>query len=452
MRANLFRLVFAALLAHGAARAAEPGVPPRVPRAVTDADGTTLFVTDSKARVAAIDLKTGETLWTSTDAQRPLALTAKGLLAQGPDKDNRNALRLVVLDPKARGKVVARSPALDVPEGFDYDSDRTEHSEGGAPPGLFRGTVFRIRATVEEGTAVVSWFAIARGSGRVPYARSAEGSWRFDLTTGETKQSASAARTDPAPTADRLSTWGREPIPFEAEFKKRLAVPAGTPLPTPSGEPWLRAGTWHELVLRNPVGDEILPGVSLHRWDAKAGKFHEPITLARVSLVGKLAVGPKFGLSGVGPATGGRTVLIVPAADTEEEKRALLFSSETGKKVAEIAFPNGQIELLSNDGFALVTRSSARVKGALDARLYDTATGKEVRAFEVRTGDPWPTNSATRVAGFVGPRAYFVKYSVGGVTDPDLATELTAFDTVEGKKLWSVPLVSRTRSTHLNTP
>lgn len=451
MRANLSYLFLAALFAHGTARAGELVVPPRVPHAVADADGTTLFVTDEKARVAAIDLKTGETLWTSTDAQRPLALTAKGLLAQATDKENRNALRLVVLDPKARGKLAVRSPALEVPEGYDYDFDRTEYAEGGAPPGLFRGTVFRIRAALEDGTAVVSWSAIARGSGRNRYSRRAEGSWRFDLTTGAVKKGASAEHTDPAPTVELPSTWGSEPFARPAELNKRLEVPSGTPLPSLHSE-WLRDGTGHALVLRHPVGDEVLPGVTLHRWEAKTGTLQDPFLLARVSLVGKLVVGSHFGASGVTPAADGRTVFVVPSADTELEKRALLFSAATGKKVAEIAFPNGQIELVADDGFALVTRASERAKGALDARLYDTATGKEVRAFGVTAGDAWPANAATRVVGIVGPRVYFVKQQVGGPAGVGTATELTAFDTVAGKKLWSVPLANRTRSTYLNTP
>ena len=90
--------VLAIVAANLPAARAELCVPPTIPAGAADPNGTAFYVTNAKGTVEAVDLKTGETLWETDEAYRPLAVAGKKLIAQARVKDKPNAIRLVLLD------------------------------------------------------------------------------------------------------------------------------------------------------------------------------------------------------------------------------------------------------------------------------------------------------------------------------------------------------------------
>jgi hypothetical protein len=114
------RLVLMAALAAPAALTAFPGEPERacrvllLPGGVADLAGRTGFVANATSGIDAIDLVTGELLWQTAEAQRPLVASGDRLYAHTVGKDNH--LRVVACDLTRRGAVLLKSAPLTLPD------------------------------------------------------------------------------------------------------------------------------------------------------------------------------------------------------------------------------------------------------------------------------------------------------------------------------------------------
>lgn len=85
------------------------------PGVVVDVDGRQLYVMSPSGEVEAIDIDTGNLLWASDQAARPLAVGGGTLVAQADKTASPSALGLVVLNVE-RGLTVARSSVALPPE------------------------------------------------------------------------------------------------------------------------------------------------------------------------------------------------------------------------------------------------------------------------------------------------------------------------------------------------
>jgi hypothetical protein len=164
---------------------------------VIDPNQPVAYVMTPQRGIAAIDLLTGATKWTTNDAAKPLALSGNRLLSQVEPQTATNRLELVSLNTQNRGTASAKS-ATNLPEGVRV-------FVGDALAGLFT-TVARTEA---GGDVTVTWSWLphtlggmnpdaergtrpftARETGRVT---ATTGAIRINPTTGATSRVASLA-------------------------------------------------------------------------------------------------------------------------------------------------------------------------------------------------------------------------------------------------------------------
>jgi hypothetical protein len=101
--------------------------PQILPSGVLDPSGKTGYVTNAEGGIDALDLSTGDVLWTSKEARRPVLVVGDQLYAQAPVKAKANALRVVVLDVTDKGKGVRESEPITFPEWVSVE-ERHAHS------------------------------------------------------------------------------------------------------------------------------------------------------------------------------------------------------------------------------------------------------------------------------------------------------------------------------------
>jgi hypothetical protein len=135
----------ALILVAYAAAAAEKDGPAFVPfpGGIADVEGNVGYITGLDGAIEALNLETGKVLWQSKEAQRPIALAGKMLLAQAMLKSN--SVRVIGFDEK--GKKVFESEPITFP---DWLSDK---AAGG------RSLVSQAR--VSEGELWLRWRARA---------------------------------------------------------------------------------------------------------------------------------------------------------------------------------------------------------------------------------------------------------------------------------------------------
>jgi hypothetical protein len=166
---------------------AQPVVP--LPAGIADPAGRTGYVANPAGGIDAIDLVTGDVLWQTTEAQRPLLAAGERLYAQAGVK--RNRLRVLAFDLAHKGEVVLESDAVVLP--------------AWAVAGEAPGHSFAIRARLERGQLLLTWEARAWhfGPRPTPEAEAAArhhsvGAARIDLNTGEVRLQAHEAAPTPA--------------------------------------------------------------------------------------------------------------------------------------------------------------------------------------------------------------------------------------------------------------
>jgi hypothetical protein len=186
--------------------AQEKTVPRHLPGGgVADPAGKSCFFPNTSGGIDALDLGTGNLLWTSKDANRPLLATENRLFAQ---QGNTNEVRVLVLDSSKEGKRVFESQPIIFP---DWVSVQVAY-----------GRSFRSSARVDIKGFWLSWEArafYAGGARPTPQIekaarKEASGVARVDLDTGKIKPL----------DADKIAAGKFFPIPAEAVTPKAGAL------------------------------------------------------------------------------------------------------------------------------------------------------------------------------------------------------------------------------------
>lgn len=177
------------------------------PGVVVDADKRVCYAMNTRAGIDAIALPSGETLWTTSLAQKPLLPLDNLLVAQAESKGG--TLNLVVLDVTTRGSQEA-TVSVDLPDGVRANID-----DGPA-------TKFRVRARPTTGGFTVAWtYTETDMRGAEPPAtappspaRQMQGAFRVDAGTWTVATSQPDTSTPPLPAKlARLVEAGRLTTP-----------------------------------------------------------------------------------------------------------------------------------------------------------------------------------------------------------------------------------------------
>jgi hypothetical protein len=157
-----------------------------IPGGLADPAGKIAYLASASDGIEAVDLESGQAIWESKDAQRPLALAGDQIIAQAPRGQSKiNTINVIVLDAPS-GKVISRAQPITLPDWVAVD--------GGI------GLSFSSTAAMEGNDLVISWHAerqFAKGvtfAGSVPPTQEAmaaarkieSGEARVDLGSGAT--------------------------------------------------------------------------------------------------------------------------------------------------------------------------------------------------------------------------------------------------------------------------
>ncbi len=229
-----------------------PGAQGPVPKSIplpggfADPAGRTGFVASAVGGIEALDLKTGEVLWESIEAQRPLLLAGSRLIAQAGTR--RNRFRILVYEALT-GECVLESDPVVLPAWV---------VTGSAP-----GRSFEARWRLERNLLVCAWEAEACYAGldnptkeqREAARKRASGSARIDLDTG-------IVEMGPAEKAEP------EPPPKPLKELEKLSVR------------WLGTiGAFTSAVVLHQTPEE--QSLVLLLWDPASGKASPPRVLLR---------------------------------------------------------------------------------------------------------------------------------------------------------------------------
>jgi hypothetical protein len=186
-----------------------------IPGGLAEPTGKIAYLASANEGIEAVDLESGQPIWESKEAQRPLALAGDQLIAQAPRGQAKiNTINVVIIDAPS-GKVVSHANPIVLPDWVAVD--------GGI------GLSFSSTAGIEGNELVLSWHAerqFAKGvtfaGGQPPTqeaiaaARKIEsGQARVDLGTG-----VATVETDRVPQPLR----GPRALPYYDVGDKRLSL------------------------------------------------------------------------------------------------------------------------------------------------------------------------------------------------------------------------------------
>jgi hypothetical protein len=155
-----------------------------IPGGLADSAGKVAYLASASDGVEAVDLESGQAIWESKEAQRPLALAGDQLIAQAPRGQSKiNTINVVILDAPS-GKLVSHANPIVLPDWVAVD--------GGI------GLSFSSTAGIEGNELVLAWHAERQFAKGVTYAGSTpptqeaiaaarkieSGQARVDLNTG----------------------------------------------------------------------------------------------------------------------------------------------------------------------------------------------------------------------------------------------------------------------------
>jgi hypothetical protein len=127
-----------------------------IPGGLADLPGKVAYVASANDGVEAVDLESGQTIWESKEAIKPLALAGDQLVAQAPRGQSKiNTINLVILDAPS-GKVVSNAQPVVLPDWIAVD--------GGI------GLSFSSVAAMEGNEMVLYWHAERSFAKGVTYA------------------------------------------------------------------------------------------------------------------------------------------------------------------------------------------------------------------------------------------------------------------------------------------
>jgi hypothetical protein len=146
---------------------------------VADADGKVGYFPNTTGGIDALDLATGQVLWSTQEANRPLLATKDRLYARTPVKGAANQVRVVVLDATQKGKRLLESRPVVFPAWVSV--------------GVAYGRSFTATARLADGKLLLAWQArawYAGGARPTPEVeraarKQASGVARIDLRSGQ---------------------------------------------------------------------------------------------------------------------------------------------------------------------------------------------------------------------------------------------------------------------------
>ncbi len=285
--------------------------PPLLPKGVADPDGRTGYFAVDTGGIDAVDLADGSLLWHTGTASRPLYVSGERLIAQRPEPGKPNASRIVLLDLARHGEPVLTSDPVVLPDWVEARSWDPE--------------TFRVQARIEGGALVLDWEARSRYTGGAAPSRevlreaqrSAGGTVRVDLETGEVGGQAAEARRAPM---------------RSAELREAVSPPVSPEIVWQT-EPWT-AGDRQASLAMEESGDAMSLLLETQGSGASRGAG-ERMELARgAALVPSLS-------------PDGRYVLVEPDEPDEKNegrKPWWIFDASTGQRVATVPHEEGATE------------------------------------------------------------------------------------------------------------
>ena len=370
LRAKLAQYTALLLLPGGCATAAPPAGsgsdPPSFELSsgvVLEPDPPVAYLMVPEGGIEAVDCVTGETLWKTTEAAKPLAVFGRRLIVQKEAAGRTDVLPIGILDSRdgSGASVAARVP---LPPGT-----RALVNQG-------LGVSFTVRAWEEQGDLIVAWEYLEQDvtgtsplPGAVPFLHRAAAAARVDLDSGRIEPLAAAAPSRAAP------------LPPEVQ---RL-VDAGE----------LRQAPWRVGKILAAVTDQTAQAgqrrVVLGRWDAATGAPLREVTLFAGRPLAQLLSADRRHL----------LVSSLTDAGTGVWKRYLwsIFSLASGELVAEMRHHR------SADRFSILGATLLHLSQPFGRRVGDEWVEEplKLRAVDLGSGaERW--SRALRDTAYRGPR------------------------------------------------
>lgn len=319
------------------------------PGVIVGADRCTAYLMNTQGGIDAVDLSSGESIWTTSRAAKPLLLHGDLLIAQAAEAPGRSGVfRIVGLNTTAKGEPVFEAD-VELPEGVSaFVSDG---------PGI----TFRASARISEVDLIVSWlFSEQPISGAYIEAdatafRQVTGTARIDLETG---------RVEPLGSDETPSLNG----PQLPDNLARLVESGSLP-----GRLWRL-----DNVLISPalITDDDGERILLKRWNGETGEALPEISIRSNGLTVRY------------PSADYRHLLTSKLVETSprvwEKYLWVIFSLETGVRVAEVRnFEPGAWFFISGSSLIQEVQPQGRLVDGVGVeeprklRAIDLASGAE---------------------------------------------------------------------------
>jgi hypothetical protein len=348
LRFLLVALLFGSEVALAAPAPRSSGESAALPLGVADAEGKTGFFANATGGIDAVNLATGEVLWESKEASKPLAVHRGKLAAQRAVAGKPNVVEVVFLDT-AKGKSSRVSDPVVFPDWVSV--------------GLTHGRSFSSSAHIHRDALHLSWEAhafYAGGAAPTPAImerarKHASGVATIDCATGKVEMHNPVA--------------SKPEVPEALQKIKSQQYWTGRDWKT---DPLLIGDTVSALNVENlGKGESVL---RLKRWDLASGDEKETVELLR----GK-ALWPQ--VSG-----DGRFVFVHQALGKDQlpagDYAWWIFDLHSGKQVAKVPFEPGMTDLalVAEKVFFLVPGPRKGPPG------FGMDTPRLVRAIDAKTG------------------------------------------------------------------
>lgn len=268
------------------------------PGVIVSADRSVCYLMNTNGGIDAVDLATGDARWTTTEAQKPLALVGDTLIAQSEVEGRSGVLRLVMLDVAGGG---SREAEVDV--GLPQD---VQAAIDDGP-----GTRFRIDVRELEGDLIAEWSysesPVRGGAEDEAEAHQVSGAFRIDSETWDVL---------PAD-AGEIPIVPLEPLPARLlDLEEAGRLPARL---------WPSDGVYAAAIRRREAGASR---TVLKRWRVADGDSLPDVTLFTGSYTIRY------------PSADGRHLLVSRTDRTPPDVGGfdwLVFSLATGERVAELS-------------------------------------------------------------------------------------------------------------------
>jgi hypothetical protein len=329
-----------------------------LPAGIAEPSGSTGFFASTGGGIEAVDLATGKVLWQTNEAQRPLLVVGKHLLAQAGTK--RNRLRILRLDPAHDGECDLESDPVVFPA-WVVTGESPGHS-------------FSARWHVEKHQLVLDWQAAAWYAGKTKPTpeqetaarKHAHGVALIDLRTGQVEVRP-ATKVVPSPTPPLPAHLEEKAVRWQGLVGKR----------------------WKVLTLEEEEGRQSLVW---HAWDRETEKAEQPKEL----LKGKRLI--------VRETLDERVLCLREASPSPDERASLtprkspawwwLYSVEMDKWIGRIPVESGMhsLAVLGKRAFYLVPGT---LRGRLDRPNMQPRT---LKAIDLESGKKlWERNVAAKL-------------------------------------------------------